>query len=168
MSEEGPYTGVKVFVGAIALLAVAAVVVAISVGDTSNTTSETSTAQTSATTQSPAPVGPTSVKVGMGDDFFNPKSVVTPAGSRKITAVNNGNITHELVLARKSDNPAKLPTKPDGSVNEDVLNSPGEIPDVAAGETKSTTIALKPGKYVMFCNVPGHYAAGMYGSFTVR
>ena len=53
-------------------------------------------------------------------------------------------------------------------LDEEKLNSPGEIPDVAAGATKQAIINLKPGNYAMFCNLPGHYAAGMYGTLTVK
>lgn len=28
-------------------------------------------------------------------------------------------------------------------------------------------LKLKPGKYELFCNVPGHYAAGQHASFNV-
>jgi uncharacterized cupredoxin-like copper-binding protein len=38
---------------------------------------------------------------------------------------------------------------------------------VAAGETKSGNFELTPGHYVIFCNLPGHYAKGMYGTLTV-
>ena len=31
----------------------------------------------------------------------------------------------------------------------------------------TTTVDLKPGKYAVICNLPGHYAQGMYGSLTV-
>ena len=31
----------------------------------------------------------------------------------------------------------------------------------------TTTFTLAPGQYVLFCNVPGHYQAGMYGNLTV-
>jgi uncharacterized cupredoxin-like copper-binding protein len=36
------------------------------------------------------------------------------------------------------------------------------------GESAPHTFDLKPGTYVMVCNVPGHYDAGMYGTLTVR
>ena len=51
----------------------------------------------------------------------------------------------------------------DGEVDEEAYSGPGEIPDVEAGETGKTALNLKPGKYAMNCNVPGHYKAGMYG-----
>jgi len=107
-------------------------------------------------------------QVGMGDYFFQPQDATAAAGKVKISAVNNGQLPHELVLAKTNADPSQLPTKPDGSVNEEKLNSPGEIPDVAAGATKRGTINLAPGRYVMFCNLPGHYAQGMYGTLTVK
>lgn len=119
-----------------------------------------------------APTGtvaaPGNVQVGMGDYFFQPQDATAAAGKVKISAVNNGQLPHELVLAKTNADPSQLPTKPDGSVNEEKLSSPGEIPDVAAGETKRGTINLAPGRYVMFCNLPGHYAQGMYGTLTVN
>jgi uncharacterized cupredoxin-like copper-binding protein len=39
---------------------------------------------------------------------------------------------------------------------------------VAPGERTSVTKRLKPGKYSYYCPVPGHRAAGMKGTLTVR
>ena len=30
------------------------------------------------------------------------------------------------------------------------------------------TITMKPGKYSLLCNLPGHFANGMYADFTVN
>ena len=38
---------------------------------------------------------------------------------------------------------------------------------ITKGET-SVKLTLKPGKYTFFCEVPGHRAAGMYGTLTVK
>jgi uncharacterized cupredoxin-like copper-binding protein len=77
-----------------------------------------------------------------------------------------------LVLFKTNMDPAKLPTESGGGVDEEKLDIEakeiGEIPDVEAGKSKSNTFELTPGKYVMFCNIPGHYAQGMYGSLTAK
>ena len=115
---------------------------------------------------SEAPAGK-SIEIQMGDFFFKPSDASAAAGSVKISAPNVGATTHELVLVRTDLDPAKLPTLANGEVDEEKLDSPGEIPDVAPGSTPTTTVDLKPGKYAVICNLPGHYAQGMYGSLTV-
>lgn len=112
------------------------------------------------------------LEIGMGDYFFSPKDATAKAGSVTISAPNNGKLVHELVLTKTSGDPASLPTTSDGEADEAKLEArgefAGEIADVAAGETKEGTFKLTPGNYVMFCNLPGHYAQGMYGTLTVE
>jgi uncharacterized cupredoxin-like copper-binding protein len=43
----------------------------------------------------------------------------------------------------------------------------GSTPISASG-THSITVNLKPGTYTFFCQVPGHRAAGMSGTLTVK
>ena len=72
-----------------------------------------------------------------------------------VTATNRGSETHELVIVR-ADDAASLPTKPDGSVDEDNIPEtakPGEISDIKAGTTITKTIDLAPGNYVAICNL---------------
>lgn len=111
------------------------------------------------------------------------------AGKVSVTATNTGSETHELVIVR-ADSTASVPTKPDGSVDEDKIaeaDKPGEIPDLKAGSTVTTTIDLAPGKYVAICNLVDtmgnggmgnggmgnggmghvHYRLGMATTFTV-
>jgi plastocyanin len=38
---------------------------------------------------------------------------------------------------------------------------------ITKGST-SVTVNLKPGKYTFFCEAPGHRAAGMFGTLTVK
>jgi hypothetical protein len=95
------------------------------------------------------------------------------AGKVKIEAKNTGGATHELVLVREP-NAASLPTKPDGTVDEDKIPDNakmGEIEDIGAGTSKSKTFDLAAGRYVAFCNVVtsgvSHYAKGMRTQFAV-
>jgi hypothetical protein len=39
--------------------------------------------------------------------------------------------------------------------------------DIAVGTIKTFHIARAAGRYVMVCNLPGHYQAGMHAAFTV-
>jgi uncharacterized cupredoxin-like copper-binding protein len=135
-------------------------------GDDSGTT----TVETE-TTAGGGTAGGAALEIKMDDYFFAPKDGQAKVGKTVITAPNVGAVEHEMVLFRTNMNPAKLPTEADGSVDEEKLDEVaeegGEIADVEAGDTKSETFDLKPGKYVMFCNLPGHYALGMYGTLTV-
>ncbi len=95
-----------------------------------------------------------------------PPAAHLQAGKLQITAANNGNETHELVIVRASD-AASLPTKPDGSVDEDGIaegDKAGEVADVAAGKSVTKTLDLAAGHYVAMCNLVeqmGHDTAGM-------
>lgn len=115
--------------------------------------------------------GHNTLEIKLGDFFFKPKNATAKAGPTVIKAPNDGSVEHELVLFKTNMNPAKLPTKANGGVDEEKLEKTteegGEIPDVEAGQTESGNFKLTPGKYVMFCNLPGHYAQGMYGTLTV-
>ncbi len=134
-------------------------------------TTETQAAQPPSTTSASASDGK-ALQITMSDDFFTPKDASAKAGSVTISTPNTGQLVHEMVLAKTEADPSKLPTTPDGSVDEAKLESAGqdagEIADVAPGGTKKGTFKLAPGRYVMFCNVPGHYAAGMYGTITAK
>jgi uncharacterized cupredoxin-like copper-binding protein len=74
---------------------------------------------------------------------------------------------HELLLA-SADSPDALPMDASGArVDEDKLKGLKELGDVHPGKTRSTTLKLKAGKYMLFCNEAGHFKAGMYAAFTV-
>jgi uncharacterized cupredoxin-like copper-binding protein len=153
------------------LVALAALIgVAFKLDDQQGSAGATQAATPGASVAQPTPPAAASgaLKVNMSDYTFTPPDPTAAAGKVKITAPNDGQVLHELVLAKTNADPSQLPTTADGSVDEEQLNSPGEIADVAPGSAKSTTMHLKPGNYVMFCNVPGHYAAGMYGTLTVN
>ena len=43
----------------------------------------------------------------------------------------------------------------------------GETQELQPNASKSIQLTLAPGNYLLVCNVPGHYAAGMVLAFTV-
>ena len=44
----------------------------------------------------------------------------------------------------------------------------GKGPIIGQGATSSFQVTLKPGTYTFLCDVPGHAAAGMKGTLTVK
>lgn len=156
---------------AMALASIAAVFAA-GCGSDSGTTTEKESESASSTGGGGASGGaePT-LTIKMGDFFFAPRNVAAKAGATTIEAPNEGSVEHELVLFKTNMNPAKLPTEAGGGVDEEkmdqIAEEGGEVPDVEAGVTKSGKFHLTPGRYVIFCNLPGHYAQGMYGTLAV-
>jgi uncharacterized cupredoxin-like copper-binding protein len=108
----------------------------------------------------------------MDDYTFSPSDATATAGAVTISAPNTGQLVHELVLAKTDVDPGALLTTADGAVDEAKLEArgedAGEIADVLPQNSKEGTFKLTPGRYVMFCNIPGHYAQGMYGTLTVK
>ena len=43
----------------------------------------------------------------------------------------------------------------------------GEAADLQPNASKSFDVALSPGSYLLICNIPGHYAAGMVAALSV-
>jgi len=92
-----------------------------------------------------------------------PSSV--PAGKVKITLDNQGTVIHEMVVMKTKTAFDKIPVGANHRTSE--AKSVGEIADVGKGKTKSKTFKLKPGSYVLMCNVAKHYENGMRAAFTV-
>jgi uncharacterized cupredoxin-like copper-binding protein len=154
--------------GLFTVMALAAVVAFVAgCGNESGTTTTTQNESEAAATGG----GGATLSIKMGEFFFGPKNTAAHAGPTTIEAPNEGSVEHELVVFKTNMDPAKLPTEAGGGVDEEkmdkIAESAGEIPDVEAGETKSAQFELTPGRYVIFCNLPGHYASGMYGTLTV-
>ena len=87
------------------------------------------------------------------------------------TVANAGPSAHEFLIFRADQAPDALPRGSDGRVDE----SSGQITKVfdsgdslAANSSKVFHAALTPGSYVLVCNLPGHYMAGMHEAFTVH
>jgi len=75
---------------------------------------------------------------------------------------------HEMIVVRLRSADQKGPMiKGKDRVNEDKLHSSGEVQDLKAGAGGELTADLKPGTYLVFCNIKGHYRAGMHSKLVV-
>jgi uncharacterized cupredoxin-like copper-binding protein len=131
-----------------------------------------------ATTQAPSTTGSTTVAVTLQEFSVTPAQASAPAGQVTFQAKNTGpEDEHELVVIKTDRDPGDLPTKSDGSVNEEGagLDAVGEIEEFKVGTTQSKAFNLAAGSYVLICNVvekdegktEAHYQLGMRTAFTV-
>ena len=75
---------------------------------------------------------------------------------------------HEMIVMQLDKAGDALPyIAAENRVDEDKAGDKGEVSELDPGKSGSLTVALQPGKYLLICNVPGHYAAGMWTEFTV-
>jgi len=113
---------------------------------------------------------PTVLGVTEHDFAITPSAPSAPAGLIDLNVTNNGPSGHELLIFQTDLAPDKLPLGPDGRVDEEgagvtkVFDSGNNIDP---GTTKTFHTALVAGNYVLVCNLPGHYQAGMHTAFTV-
>ena len=63
---------------------------------------------------------------------------------------------------------AALPMTDRATVDENKIEAIGEIEGIASGATLSKAFDLKAGRYILICNLPAHYGAGMAKAFTVK
>jgi len=115
-------------------------------------------AQTSASPEaspiaSPAATGATA-SLNMVDIAFQPNSVSIPANTDATLSITNKGVTTHTFIINDHKN--------DGKPN---LNIKVEV---ASGETGTVTINAPAGDYYFWCDIPGHEAAGMFGTLTVQ
>jgi uncharacterized cupredoxin-like copper-binding protein len=75
---------------------------------------------------------------------------------------------HEFLIVKTDMTFDRFPMKRAGAkVDEGKLKGMKEFGELREGKTKNWTATLKPGRYVLFCNEEGHFAAGMRTTLTV-
>ena len=99
-----------------------------------------------------------------------------PTGRITVVASNLGWRTHELVILPLPAGAAAGQRVPgsDGQVAEtgslgEASNSCGSGTGngITSGSVSWTTVTLPPGRYELICNLPNHYADGMYQALVV-
>ena len=88
-----------------------------------------------------------------------------PAGDVLVLMRNHGPDTHELIMVRSR---SRLPLRRDGlTVDEDVLSATGLVEGAGPGHVGQVRLHLAPGRYELFCNMAGHFMAGMHADLVV-
>lgn len=83
-----------------------------------------------------------------------------------VTNAASNAMEHELVVLRTDLADSALPVSK-GRVLERRMTKIGEVEGLAPGQRKRMTVKLGPGRYVLICNKPGHYEAGMHTALVV-
>ena len=77
-------------------------------------------------------------------------------------------IVHEMIVVAVENPNAPLPYDYNtGQIPEKQVKMLGETSEMEPNAEKTITLDLKPGAYLLICNVPGHYQAGMWTPLTV-
>jgi plastocyanin len=107
------------------------------------------------------------------------KPAVEKAGKLDIDANPQGQLAYTATKATGTPGAVTISMANMSGVSHNIAIEPGEGGATAKGTplgasqfitkgSTSITVNLKPGAYTYFCQAPGHRAAGMYGTLTVK
>ena len=111
---------------------------------------------------------------GGGQGMMGMMSIRADKTSAKAGAVTfnvtnwSRSVVHEMLVVAVDSPDAPLPYDFSKQIiPEDQVKALGETNELQPNASKSIELTLAPGNYLLVCNVPGHFAAGMVLAFTV-
>lgn len=107
------------------------------------------------------------IEVVLKEFSLTPAQATGAAGSVTFTAQNDGAVAHELTVIKTDLAVGALPIAA-AKVDEGAVDVIGNTPDIDGGDSEDLTVDLEAGRYVLVCQVPGHYGLGMRAEFTVQ
>jgi len=93
-----------------------------------------------------------------------PAPLTARRGAVAFSVRNVGKLDHELVVLKTNLAPGKLPVRKDRAVETGRI---GRVGPIKPGASRTLALTLKAGKYVLLCNLPGHYKGGQRIGFGV-
>ena len=79
---------------------------------------------------------------------------------------NHAAMAHEVKVLKTDLDADKLPI--DGSAKAIEAGKVGELMNIGAGASRKLVLDLTPGRYVIVCNIAGHYQLGMRVALEVK
>jgi uncharacterized cupredoxin-like copper-binding protein len=101
-------------------------------------------------------------------DFLISAPRQVSSGNLVLQVRNEGPDSHEFIMVRRN---GRLPLRADGiTIDEKALQGSevGALEPSGVGSVRTLRLDLTPGHYQFFCNMAGHYMAGMHGEMVVR
>lgn len=120
--------------------------------------------------EEPAAAQPTPLAVKLLDFKVELSAGTVAAGDVAITATNEGAAPHEVVILRTDLPVDGIPLSADGTTADEEaagVTFIDRIPQFDPGTSQSKTVNLEKGRYVVICNIPGHYQLGMRAELIV-
>jgi uncharacterized cupredoxin-like copper-binding protein len=108
------------------------------------------------------------LRVNERDFRISARKVVSSPDVRLVVH-NKGPDAHELIVVRARD--SHLPLRTDGStVDEDALKraTVGVLEPGEPGSVRQLLLHLSPGRYILICNMSGHFLGGMHTQLLVQ
>jgi uncharacterized cupredoxin-like copper-binding protein len=93
-----------------------------------------------------------------------------PAGDVTFNVTNTSKqMVHEMVISPVKDRQVSQPyNKAENKIDEDAAGHLGEVAELDPGKKGALTLNMKPGNYLLYCNIAGHYALGMWTLLAVK
>lgn len=89
------------------------------------------------------------------------------AGPVAFAIQNSGAAPHEFVIVQSGLAPDQLPQIEQKFVDLKQLQVIATTGPIDGGKREDVAVNLRPGRYVLLCNVASHYISGMYAAFSV-
>lgn len=177
----------KIFIAMLAVAAIGLIAAGCGDDDESATGAESTSTEVAPADAADAGGGGGTVDVSLGEMFIELDTDTIAAGKVTFDVTNDGKLDHEFIVIETDRAGGDLPVK-DGAVDLEkagkVVGGGHDPNEEAAGAEKGEEMEdedhiepgasatydaeLKPGGYVLICNIAGHYGAGQWAEFTVE
>jgi len=107
----------------------------------------------------------TVVPVSLVEWKLVPGQVTVRAGRVSFVVRNDGTMVHEFLVLRSDRHHHSLRVKGGQAIETGRV---GEISQIPSGTSKRLNLKVSPGRYVLLCNLLGHYQAGQFAALRVR